>query len=338
MRKLYTLIAVLVSGASAFGQFTLTTSSHGYTTGEMNTYKVVNHNNLAAGSGGASTTWDFSTVQVTSATTTDTIRAASAGENAGYGGANIVISSSKGEKTYIRQSTGMSPDSVKIHGIDYNLNGFQTGPIIFTDPDLIMLFPYSYGSPLISDSFSSVDGNGTSTTTVDGHGTLKIPGINHPVIRVYYTMTYNTTIQGTPVTFNIKDYNWYSQGYKAPVMRVTYRTAVANGFIPVGGDTVALINALATSVEENNAFNSNISVYPNPSKDFAKISLALDNAAQTAVEIYNYAGSVVFSENLGMLSTGNHFYDLNTANIAAGVYTIRITSGDLVAVKKLVVE
>ena len=82
------------------------------------------------------------------------------------------------------------------------------------------------------------------------------------------------------------------------------------------------------SVDENEASHIQISVYPNPAKDFVKI----DGTEAAEVQVYNALGQIV--------KTIQGSNEINVSDFAEGVYLLRITDADgknhvtRVAVKK----
>ncbi len=83
-------------------------------------------------------------------------------------------------------------------------------------------------------------------------------------------------------------------------------------------------------VKETNTDN-NISVYPNPAKDFVKVST--DNGQQTTVKIYNTLGMLV--EEFEMNSDE---IEINVSDYKSGIYFINISNEEYNVTKKIVIE
>jgi hypothetical protein len=80
---------------------------------------------------------------------------------------------------------------------------------------------------------------------------------------------------------------------------------------------------------------SKFNVYPNPAKSFANIEFDLQDANDVNIQIINSIGQVVYSENKGMLMSGEHTYSLNVNNFTSGVYFVKLTSGNHQMTKKI---
>lgn len=94
---------------------------------------------------------------------------------------------------------------------------------------------------------------------------------------------------------------------------------------------------IQTSVEEINNV-TNFEVYPNPAKDNVQLNFNLNDSKIVKVSVYNTLGAVVFSQNEGTLSSGNHTIDLNVSNLSSGIYYMNIKAGDNTITKKLIIE
>jgi hypothetical protein len=84
--------------------------------------------------------------------------------------------------------------------------------------------------------------------------------------------------------------------------------------------------------------NSNgIKCYPNPSDNYFNIEYSLSATKNVSVIIYNYLGAEVFSIKKGIQNKGQHSLKLETENLSAGVYILRIQRGEDILKKKIVV-
>lgn len=93
-------------------------------------------------------------------------------------------------------------------------------------------------------------------------------------------------------------------------------------------DNISLVEKTGTA-SVNDIFSSKISVYPNPAKNFIKIS---SDENITGVEMYNLIGKRV-------LSTSSLSNDrLDTSKLSQGVYILKVTSNDLVGTRKIIIE
>lgn len=98
------------------------------------------------------------------------------------------------------------------------------------------------------------------------------------------------------------------------------------------------INILATNVgieeqHETNAFT----VYPNPGDGNSVIAYTVDQSSEVQVEIYDLAGRLIASKDLGEQATGNYVLPLSEVApaLAEGTYVIRIKFGDFTESRKI---
>ncbi|MEN8194048.1 MAG: LamG-like jellyroll fold domain-containing protein, partial [Bacteroidota bacterium] len=76
--------------------------------------------------------------------------------------------------------------------------------------------------------------------------------------------------------------------------------------------------------------------YPNPFNPSTTIQFGLPKASDVKVTVYNAIGQVVEELVNGHLNAGYHKLNFNASNISSGIYFYRITAGDFVNVKKMI--
>jgi hypothetical protein len=91
----------------------------------------------------------------------------------------------------------------------------------------------------------------------------------------------------------------------------------------------------ATSINENSLISST-SVYPNPTNDIATLNFELKEVANVSIEVVDYTGKVISTQNLGSVSNGSH--TINTTNISEGIYFANLIVNGNVTTNKLVVS
>ncbi len=89
--------------------------------------------------------------------------------------------------------------------------------------------------------------------------------------------------------------------------------AIESSFVVVG------INEL-TKLEQ-------LSTYPNPTSDFLNVEFSTTEKMPITIQVIDFSGKVLISENLGTLSKGNYKHTLDLADLANGNYDITISSG-----------
>ena len=79
------------------------------------------------------------------------------------------------------------------------------------------------------------------------------------------------------------------------------------------------VGAMATSILESS--NTDISIFPNPFKDYTNISISSDNEKEISIEIYNNLGKVVYNKNI-LLTKGTNNIKLESGDLTPGLYYI----------------
>lgn len=90
-----------------------------------------------------------------------------------------------------------------------------------------------------------------------------------------------------------------------------------------------------TGIEENQNNNS-ISLYPNPTNENFTLTVNVDVASTYYITIFDALGNSVENIFSGDLSAGLSSFEYSAANLAAGIYVIRIEGDELVKTVKLI--
>ena len=108
----------------------------------------------------------------------------------------------------------------------------------------------------------------------------------------------------------------------------TIDEAVTNGYV----SSTEVVTEV-TELSKMDAFE----MYPNPATNETVITVGnLDNE-QVIVQVYDVNGKVVLNKDYGQL-TGAMNLPVNTADLEAGLYTVKLTVGETTNVQKLIVE
>ncbi len=91
-------------------------------------------------------------------------------------------------------------------------------------------------------------------------------------------------------------------------------------------------------VEKKNQDLASVSVFPNPVKDQAGVSLNLKQAGDVTLEVTNMVGQVVLSRSLGKVDAGSHRFTFDAGNLRSGVYFCTVIVNGAKYSTKLVVE
>ena len=87
------------------------------------------------------------------------------------------------------------------------------------------------------------------------------------------------------------------------------------------------------STEETISDEQSFTVYPNPAKDFVKVST--DNGQQTTVKIYNTVGMLVGTR---LATSATNEIEINVSEYNPGIYFINISNEEYNVTKKIVIE
>ena len=178
----------------------------------------------------------------------------------------------------------------------------------FSEPDVVLQFPFTYESKDSSISRLDVDlaltgfdaqlsRNRKRINSVDGYGSLQTSqGFYEDVLRMK-TIIYNndtTTLDSIviPISTVEVDYKWFSKDHEGPVM-------VASGFVVNENEVITEVkirdegqSSSILALADTKAFD----VFPNPTRSHVTIKLSNRNLIDIAV--YNEIGMKVYAKRL----------------------------------------
>lgn len=82
-------------------------------------------------------------------------------------------------------------------------------------------------------------------------------------------------------------------------------------------------SASLLNVENINGLTE-LSVYPNPAKDMAKLSFSLENVSNLTIAIYDQLGQLVQTVSNSKFNAGVNQVEINTSALNSGIYSVRI--------------
>ncbi len=92
--------------------------------------------------------------------------------------------------------------------------------------------------------------------------------------------------------------------------------------------TINVIANGATSVNPNQNAAANVSIYPNPARDFLQVDVTLTDNSNVGIALMDISGRVVATETVGELNSGKHGIRLQTQDLPAGLYLARVTTNN----------
>ena len=121
--------------------------------------------------------------------------------------------------------------------------------------------------------------------------------------------------------------NWYNGWSFSPAVRLIIDDESVLDELPTGVKEITSNDAI--ELEQNR---------PNPADVSTRINNNLKSAERVTLSVRDMTGRIVKSENLGNQSTGSKSYELNVADLSAGMYTYTITAGQASITKEMIVK
>lgn len=229
-------------------------------------------------------------------------------------------------------------------GFAFTINDIQV-PLKFDNADVVYKFPLNYGH---ADSSVSGVGFGLSNVgyisidrkrvnVVDGWGTLTTSYGTFDVLRLRSTVKeidsiYIDSLQfGTALTRNYVEYKWLGTGYGEPLLQATIEGPLI---------TVAWLDSIAgtnVGIEQPVAFETRLSVAPNPMAGDATATILLDSPDEVSLSIYDLSGKRVVEIFNGRLPAGHSVIPF-TNRLLPGIYLLRLATSANLMTEKLVIQ
>lgn len=352
MKKI--LLSLLVLSVSALhAQPTLTSSSEA-TIGTSFTYHYVDPAGVQPGNSGASQTWNFASVTPNGTTRVNNwVSVASTPYAANFPGTNIVQQVIDTATVYLYHTTSAS--STALNGIAFDLGG-NPSIMTYSNSEILRQYPATYNTTL-SDTYAgtltmtlgpltiTTYRTGTYNYLVDAYGTLTTPAgtfTNTLRAKIRQVFTDSMVYVGVPLPAMVNQnfstsYFWActNAGNKLYQFYIGYDTLVTStGTTP---QKSVSFQGSTTSVEENIPYeSSSATVYPNPSSDYAFITLDNSVNGTARLFLYDLKGSVVKEVSTKMTAASRYEWMFPVSELPSGVYHARITCGDKQWLTKIV--
>jgi hypothetical protein len=247
-----------------------------------------------------------------------------------------------------------SSTSLKEVGYGLFLNGLPV-PFTYNPQDVVYKFPLNYGNKDSCDSkFAPAVSIGYyygqnihRVNVVDGWGTLTTPYGTFPTVRVKTTLAIRDTFaDSSGVGYAISrplqyEYKWLKQGGKIPYLQVNASLVAGNPVVTniVYRDSVRA-GTVQVAVNEVNASDFNMELFPNPANEYAIVQYTLNNSQDVRIDMLDINGKKITTIRNSKQSAGTHveiikFRDLNLSH---GTYFVCLYAGNGRAVKKVVRE
>ncbi len=312
------ILALILSATTVVAQPTITSATAGGV-GDVFSISTVNAEGFDPGPSGAGVIWDFSGITLTGATTSYTYVNPAATPYAGdFPDANVAADQGGGIYSYY-----------KITSSEWSLQGLYpaTLSMVYSDPEVLMTFPMSYGDTFSDDFFCNyfagyeTNRDGSVTVEADAYGTLILPdGSYDNVLRVVLNETVSEEFVGLPYTsdYEITNYFYLREGTKGPLFQYSYFEM--GGPFPSTSENATINNLIGAVSVENNVADNTISLFPNPAQ--SSVIIDTHNMQVDVVEIYDLSGRIVLQNN----PPAQSYSTLDVSSLAEGTYIVRVVS------------
>jgi hypothetical protein len=103
--------------------------------------------------------------------------------------------------------------------------------------------------------------------------------------------------------------------------------------------TIPVTNAgFPTGIDHPEKDLTSVTIFPNPVKDFAQVSVMLNQGAKVSIEATNMVGQTVILLNKGTVPSGAHKFTLDAGNLPSGVYLVTVYVNQQRSSTKMMVE
>lgn len=187
---------------------------------------------------------------------------------------------------------------------------------------------------------------GTVTTTIDGHGTLKLPGGYEvqDVMRVKMVEDYeehqNLNFDNAIDNADQITYEWRANFNRTPLVRYESFTGAAYETSYGVRTKLYYVDPTSAKLGYNSIYKNDqsLSLYPNPSKGHTRIAYNLDSNSDVEIKVLDLSGRTVdqFINESQIAGPYNHEYDFSHLN--AGTYIIELNVNGASTTKRLVIE
>lgn len=140
------------------------------------------------------------------------------------------------------------------------------------------------------------------------------------------------------VTYDIPLTEWSEVVNLSDVIQIKIDDGGAGDSPTLYIDNIYFYSGVATSIDGTEEVPNNFTLeqnYPNPFNPSTNISYTLPANAEVTLEVFNVAGQRVATLVDAFQSTGTYNVTFDASNLASGLYTYRLTTGNSVQVKKM---
>jgi hypothetical protein len=97
-------------------------------------------------------------------------------------------------------------------------------------------------------------------------------------------------------------------------------------------------NSAVSAVHTVSSSAASVSIYPNPSSEKTSLVITLPREEHVSLGVTNMLGENIRTEDLGMLSAGEHTLPLSLKSLSAGVYFVKVKTDQGILIEKVFVN
>jgi hypothetical protein len=291
-------------------------------------YSLSSGQSLLPGNSGADITWDFSALDTSNLPPPSTLHY-STPANTPYGNSfpnsNLAKVYSSAQIEYYNKNN----DSVSYLG--HYIAGTTR---FYHDPQIQIKFPGNF-QYTFTDNYASnfnhngnaVSRTGTVSVTIDGYGTLILPGRTIPNTSRIRTVKTTKDVSGGTINYTDTLYHWYSPHLRDYVLY--YYVTVYQGTTYSHG---RLMHSDHITNIESIGIAKDVRLFPNPAKNSINLELPGQNNEYT-VEIFTLQGRMIQSIELK-----NAISSIDVSELSRGVYLMKVIGSEEIFTKKFIVN
>jgi hypothetical protein len=341
MKKKLTVFSCILLAGMASAQITIT-NSIAYKPGDSYTLQPCEADIDDVGAAGANVTVNLAAlVDDGSETTASFVSASSTPHASSFPGANLAQPSVSTGGTAGYAYYNSSASKIELNGIytsDYTMR--------YSNPMQVLKFPMNYLDSTYDDFAASYSTNGLDihrsgyvATVADAWGNITTPAGTFPYLRYNITQVITDTIlmAGEVVGFSYSEtytYSYMGDNSQAPLYSYN---EVWSGSGALAYSSYAK-NVFATGSHQLNGVLKTSTVYPNPATTNTNIEFTLKQANTVVVSVVDINGKTVYTHQSNQLQSGNHRINIETGDLAKGIYSAIIKTGTEQQVVKFSVQ
>lgn len=325
---------------STFGQLQLTYEDNAYLKSDYQPFILTQ--NVEEGNAGPDQVWDFSQLTKIGEINSYMSEAAQSSYSVLYPAANVVLRENATDFFF-----KVGPSGIEEYG-----NSNENVTIKYDKPILKFPFPFVYGASVSGTYSGHIAGTpeiqigGPYSSHADGYGTLILPGnvVVKDVLRVRFTRGSNDSPNGETVVFR-----WYARNsdpiLRYPLLSVTKVESPAKSYVyrvayyayserlTNATGTEKIINAQEYTSDKSQ--NYNISIFPNPFIERAKIEYSLPVDAKVTLLVTDNLGRVVETLVDSKQAAGKHSASIKGDGQFVYFVTL-VVDGNVISSKKVI--